>query len=607
MPKQESNKNKLISRRYKIIKKIASGGMADVFLGTDLKLDRKIAVKILSASNARDKNFVARFKNEAQTLARLNHPNIVQVYDWGEFDNSYFICMEYVEGDSLKDIIEKKGTLPPKAVVGYASQICNALLMAHKNNLIHRDIKPQNILITPEGKVKVTDFGIAKSLNMDVTKTLNIIGTAHYISPEQAKGDVLDHRTDIYSLGIVLYEMLTGDVPFRGNSSIDISLKHVNEVAIRPSELIENIPLELEKIIMHCLEKKPQARYSTVKELADDLKRYLAGKNLSFASEKQKTIRTGIFFKKARSNLPAILMAFFMAVFLFLFIFYSYKYYNFRAAAGTSVTVPPIENIPAENAEDIAELFDLDLTVTDEIFDPEIPSGFIIEQIPGPGENITAGSSIEVIISKGRQTTSILTPNLLGLTMEEASDILEECGLIAGEISKDYSSAFEKNVIISQKPAFNEKIEIGGAVDITVSKGDKIVIIPNIIGQDYIYASSYLTSLDLLLTESKAPCTDTINEPGKVIEVIPSQGSEVKANTLVELIISTNEPLVLVPDLMRLSLNQAKDLLDLQKISYEISYIDTDYAVQKDLILGQSPEADDYMNADSKILLFVGH
>jgi serine/threonine-protein kinase len=607
MPEQESKKNKIISKRYKIIKKVASGGMADVFLGTDLKLDRKIAIKILSASNARDKNFVARFKNEAQTLARLNHPNIVQVYDWGEFDDSYFICMEYIEGNSLKEIIEKKGTLPPRTVVNYAVQICNALLMAHKNNLIHRDIKPQNILVTPEGKAKVTDFGIAKSLNMDVTKTLNIMGTAHYISPEQAKGEVLDHRTDIYSLGIVLYEMLTGDVPFRGDSSINISLKHISEIPIKPSELIENIPPGLEKIIMHCLEKNPQARYSTVKELADDLKKYPTGKNLSFATGNQRTSKTSIFIKKARSNLAAILMAVFMTVFLTLFIFYSFKYYNLRTAASNSVTVPPIENISAENAEDIIKLFNLNLIIKDEIYDPEIPSGFIIEQIPDPGENIAAGSDVEVIISKGQEITYILTPNLIGLTLEEASEVLEDFGLTSGEISKTYSSTFEKNLIISQKPVYNEKIDPGGAVDITISEGNKIVIIPNIIGQNYIYASNYLKSLDLLLKDSKAPCTDTIDEPGKVIEVIPPPGSEVEVKTLVELVISTNEPLIQVPDLIQLSLNQARNILDSRNIRYEISYIDTDYAVQKDLILGQSPEADTYIPTDSKIILFVGN
>jgi serine/threonine protein kinase len=606
MPKQEHKKNKLISKRYKIINKIASGGMADVFLGVDLILNRKIAVKILSAINARDKNFVARFKNEAQTLARLNHPNIVQVYDWGEFDNSYFICMEYIEGDSLKEIIEKKGTLPPRTVVGYAVQICNALLMAHKNNLIHRDIKPQNILITPKGKVKVTDFGIAKSLNMDVTKTLNIIGTAHYISPEQAKGEVLDHRTDIYSMGIVLYEMLTGDVPFRGGSSIDISLKHINEIPMKPSELIENIPPGLEKIIMHCLEKNPQSRYPTVKELADDLRRYHTGKDLSFTADKQKKSRTGSFIKKVRSNLAVVLMAVFMTVFLALFILYGFKYYNFMTTAGTSVTVPPIENIPAENAEDIIKLSNLNLIVAGEIFDSKIPSGFIIEQIPAPGENITTGSDVEVIISKGRQIISISTPNLIGLTLEEASEILEEYGLTTGEISKTYSSTFEKNLIISQRPVYKEKIEPGGAVNITISEGNKIVIIPNIIGQDYIYASNYLKSLDLLLIDSKAPCTDIIKDPGKVVEVIPPTGSEVEVKTLVELFISTNEPLVLVPDLIQLSLDQAKNVLESQNINYEISYINTDYSVYKDTILAQNPDAGTYISPDSSLILFIG-
>ena len=607
MPKQ-SKINKLISKRYKIIKKVASGGMADVFLGYDLKLNRKIAVKILSAINARDRNFVARFKNEAQTLAKLNHPNIVQIYDWGEFDSSYFICMEYVEGNSLKEIIEKKGTLPPRTVADYAVQICNALLMAHKNNLIHRDIKPQNILVTSEGKVKVTDFGIAKSLNTDVTKTLNIMGTAHYISPEQAKGEILDHRTDIYSLGIVLYEMLTGDVPFRGESSIDISLKHISEIPIKPSELLANIPPGLEKIIMHCLEKNPQARYSTIKELAGDLKKYPTGKHLSFTTRKQGINKTAsIFIKKAKSNLATIFIAFFMTVFLVLFIVYSFKYYNFNRSGSTVVIVPPLIKMPAENAEEILEFFNLNLIVKDEIYDTEIPSGLIIEQTPDPGKNVAAGSNIEVIISKGREITYILTPNLLGLSLEESLDILEDFGLTSGVISKTYSSTFEENLVINQQPEYNEKINPGEAVDITISKGNETVIIPNIIGLDYIYALNYLKSLNLLVTSSKAPCTDIIDEPGKIIEVIPSPGSEVEVKTLTKLIISTNEPLIPVPDLIQLSFNQAKNVLDSQNISYEISYIDTDYSVQKDVILGQNPEEGTYISTDSKIILFIGY
>jgi len=607
MSGQDSKKLKLISKRYKVIKKVASGGMADVFLGVDLKLDREIAIKILSASNARDKNFVARFKNEAQTLARLSHTNIVQVYDWGEFENSYFICMEYVEGNSLKEIIEKKGALLPRIAVDYAVQICNALLMAHKNNLIHRDIKPQNILVTPEGKVKVTDFGIAKSLNTDVTKTLNIMGTAHYISPEQAKGEMLDHRTDIYSLGIVLYEMLTADVPFRGESSIDISLKHINEIPLKPSKLIENIPLKLEKIIMHCLEKNPQARYPTVKELAGDLQKYSTGKPLSFTARKQDLGKTGMFMKRTRPHLATILMAVFMTVFLALFLFYTFKYYNLKTAGSAAVTVPPLENIPAENAEEILESFNLNLVVTEEIYDSEIPSGFIIEQTPDSGKNADAGSDVEVIISKGREITYILIPNLIGLSLDEATEILEDLRLTSKEISYAYSSTFKEDLIMGQKPTYNEKINPQGTVDIIISKGSQTVIIPNIIGLDYIYASNYLKSLDLLVTSSKAPCTDRIDEPGKIIELIPSPGSVVEVKSMVELVISTSEPLVLVPDLLQNSFNQVKNILDSRNISYEISYIDTDYSVQKGVVLGQNPAADTYISPDSSIILFVGN
>ena len=606
MPDNDFKQNKLISRRYRIIKKIASGGMADVFLGDDLKLNRKVAIKILAANYAGDKNFVARFKSEAQILARLNHPNIVQVYDWGEFNSSYFICMEYVEGESLKEIIEKKGPMPPETVVDYAIQISNALLMAHKNNLIHRDIKPQNILVTTEGKVKVTDFGIAKSLATDITKTLNIMGTVHYISPEQARGEILDHRTDIYSMGIVLYEMLTADVPFRGGSSIDISLKHINERPLKPSELMENIPEKLEKIIMHCLEKNPMDRYPTVRELTGDLQKYGTDKPLSFIIKRQKQNRAGAFTEKVKFHKASVIMAAFMVVFLTLFIVYSYKYYNRETAAHSTTPVPAIENIPAENAQAILSLFDLNLVVKNEIYHSEVPEGFIIEQTPEPGENIPAGSNIEVTTSKGPEITNILTPNLVGLNQEEALQALENYGLLRGSISREYSSTFKENYIISQDPEFNEKIEPGGSVNLTVSRGEETILIPNIIGLDYIYASNYLKSLGLVVKSSKAPVTDSINEPGKIIEVVPAPGSRAAVNSMVELVISTNEPLILIPDLMRIDLEQAINELDSREINYEISYVSTDYSVQVGTVLGQNPEAGTYISLDSSVILFIG-
>ncbi len=607
MHEQDLEKYKLISKRYKIIKKIASGGMADVFLGVDLKLDRKVAIKILSASNARDKNFVARFKGEAQILAGLNHTNIVQVYDWGEFNSSYFICMEYIEGENLKEIIEKKGAIPPDVVVDYAIQISGALHMAHKNNLIHRDIKPQNILITSEGRVKVTDFGIAKSMNTDLTRTLNIMGTVHYISPEQAKGEVLDHRTDIYSLGIVLYEMLTADVPFRGESSIDISLKHISEIPLKPSELIENIPVRLEKIIMHCLEKNPLSRYSNVKELIVDLRKYSAGKPLVLSTKEKSTNKSGILIKKIKPYIATIALAVLMTVFLILFAVYSFKYYNYKTSGQSVTPVPLLENIPVENAKEILSLLNLNLIIKDEIYSSEIPEGSIIEQTPGPGGNITFGSGIEVIISKGREITYILTPNLISLDIEEALDILENTGLSGEIVFKEYSSTFKKNLIINQQPDAGEEINPGGSVSLTVSEGEETIIIPKIIGLDYMYALNYLQSLDLIVKSSKAPFTETIKDPGKIIEVIPFPGSEVKAKSVVELVISTSEHLIQVPDLLRLAFEQAKSTLDSENIKYEISYVDTNYSIQKGLVLGQNPEAETYISPDSSVILFVGN
>jgi len=605
MPEKDFIKYKLISKRYRIIKKIASGGMADIFLGDDLKLNRKVPVKVLSSNYAGDRNFVARFKSEAQILARLNHPNIVQVYDWGEFSGYYFICMEYVEGESLKEIIEKKAPLPPETIADYAVQISSALLTAHKNNLIHRDIKPQNIIVTPEEKVKVTDFGIAKSITTDVTKTLNIMGTAHYISPEQAKGEVLDHRTDIYSLGIVLYEMLTADVPFRGSNSIDISLKHINEKPLKPSEFMKNIPEKLEDIIMHCLEKNPLDRYPTVRELIGDLQKYQTDKPLSFSAKGQNLNRTSVFIKKIRPHLATIITAAFMAVFLFLSIFYSYKYYN-STASNNMVSVPTLENITVENAKEILALFGLNLIVKDKIYNSEIPEGFIIEQIPEPGKDVPASSDIEVITSRGQEITYILTPNLVGLSLEEATQALEDYELARGDISREYSSSFKENLITGQQPEFNERIKPGESVDLTVSKGEETIIIPNIIDKDFIEASNYLESIGFTVISSKAPLTDTVNEPGIVIEAIPSTGSRVLINSVVKLVITTNEPLVAVPDLAQFSLEQAENKLDSDNINYEISYINTDYSVQEGTVLGQNPEAGTYIPPSSSIILFVG-
>ncbi len=621
----------LISNRYKIVKKIASGGMADVYLGFDIKLNRKVAIKILYEAFANNKNFVARFKKEAQILAKLNNPNIVMVYDWGKFNNSYYICMEYIEGQRLKDIIEKKGVLSPKTVANYTIQICNALDQAHTNNLIHRDIKPENIIITPDGTVKVTDFGIAKSLIEDTTKTLNIIGTAYYISPEQAQGEILDCRTDIYSLGIVMYEMLTADVPFRGESSIDITLKHISEIAVKPSKLVSNIPVKLEKIIMHCLEKKQFNRYTSIKDLRKDLHNFLTGKplilNRDTLGENKKYALKDIFSnkndysyshsllygrrKKLGSILYIILSAFFIISLLILSLIFIFKYFDIKKSSAF-IIVPPLRNLSVESAENILSTYDLILIVEDEVYSSSVIKGSIIEQSPDSNTNVPPNSEIEVTVSRGSKeaekeqpsSSYILSPNLTALTLEDSIKILEETGLNPGNITEEYSQTIGKDKIINQDPSYNEEIKKGSTVNLTVSLGEEKIIIPDIIGNDYLFALSQLESLGLNITASKITKPECL--PGTVVDIFPPAGSEVERNSQVKLLISTAEQLTLVPDVTKMDITQAINILTQNNLGYEINMIDSGYSVQKDMVLGQYPLKGNYIPPGSKVTLFVG-
>ncbi len=600
------NKEIIISNRYRIEKKIASGGMADIYLGEDLKLDRKVAVKILSPNYAGDRNFVARFKREAQILTKLDHANIVDIYDWGKFDNSYYIVMEYVQGISLKELIERKGSIDPNIAADYAIQICDALSIAHKNNLIHRDIKPQNILITPDDIVKVTDFGIAKSLNTDITRTLNIVGTAHYISPEQVGGDVLDNRTDIYSLGVVIYEMLTGDLPFRGDTSIDISFKHVNEKPVKPSVLIFSIPKKLEKIVMVCLEKKPSRRYPIIEDLKGDLVNFLEKRPLLLGNKRRVFSAANTFSERLRKSPGLIAVSVFALIFMALFIIYSVLYYQKEPVAETDLRVPPLKNISIETAGEILSFFGLGIAVSGERSSAEIPKGYIIEQMPQAYDNIIEDGSVEVIISSGSGISSIKAPNIMGFETEEARKILEERDLKLGTISIESSKAYDKNIIISQDPSYGIEMEPGETIDIIISKGPETIIVPNIIGRDLAYASKHLSSLGIYVITGIAPMNETVTRPGYVVSVEPRPGTSIDIDDIVEIRVSVLEPLDQIPDLKGLNIQEALSALDSLKIAYEVLYVEPDYSFQKDEVLGQWPENGSYLPHNWPVILYIG-
>jgi serine/threonine protein kinase len=631
----------IIAERYKLISKIGSGGTADVYLAQDLKLNRSVAIKILSKTYSFEKNFVARFKKEAQILARLNHPNIVAIYDWGQYENSYFICMEYVEGQNLEEIIDKQGILSPTTAAKYAIQMCKALEVAHKNNLIHRDIKPQNIIVTSDGIVKITDFGIAKSLVEDNTKTINILGTSYYISPEQAQGKILSYSTDIYSLGIVMYEMLTADLPFRGENAIEISLKHINERPQWPSMLVGNIPVQIEKIIMHCLKKNPQNRYENVSVLKADLQNFLEKKPL-FIEKTQKNrtsvykkplINKIIFFKKEPkssekkyyfseditetfsekdkkgSRLSFIInlsIAYSLtAVFLTLFILFAVNYSNMKTITNLT-TVPEVEKMFYDNAKIALASSGLIIEKELDTFSSSVPLDYIISQNPQSGSRIVKDSKVKVVVSKGVQISELVkTPSIIGLNQEEAKKIINEAGLKISETLNESSSIFDPGIVISQDPLPGKEIKRDDGLKIKVSSGKNILIIPDITGYDFPYVVSQLESMGLHVEINKEP--DLQLMPGKVIRISPAAGAQVNEGDLVNIYIATTEQMIQMPDVTQMSTEKAISILQSLNISFDISNVAVSYDIQKNLVVNQLPAPNTFISVGEKVLLLIGN
>ena len=632
----------IIAERYKLISKIGSGGTSDVYLAQDIKLNRRVAIKILAKTYAFEKNFVARFKKEAQILARLNHPNIVAIYDWGQFEDSYFICMEYAEGQSLEEIIDKQGILSPSITAKYAIQICNALEAAHYNDLIHRDIKPQNIIVAPDGIVKVTDFGIAKSLIEDNTKTINILGTSYYISPEQAQGKILSYSTDIYSLGIVMYEMLTADLPFRGENSIEISLKHINERPLRPSILVRGTPVQIEKIIMYCLQKNPQNRYENVSALKDDLQNFLGNKTLSiektqkeessisgkplinkinfFKKEPRRTGKNFPYLKEDREEISLkknkkisglvfiinLSAAYFLAaVFLTFFIIFAGQNSNLKAVSNLT-SVPEVEKMFYDNARTAIESSGLTIENQPDVFSSDVPMNYVVSQDPLPGFQIIKGSKVKIIVSKGAEASIIVKmPNIIGLNIEEAKAIIIEAGLKISESANEPSAFFDPGIVISQDPLAGKDIKINDSVKIKISSGKNIITIPNVAGYDYLYVISQLESIGLHVVINREP--DMALMPGKVIRISPEAGVQVNEGDLVNIYISTTEEMIQLPDVTQISTEKALGILQSLNIPYDISNVEASYDLQKNLVVSQVPAPNTFISIGEKVLLLVGN
>ena len=488
---------KLLGSRYEIIEKIGNGGMATVYKAKDLVLKRYVAVKILREEYTTDNEFIKRFNTEAESAASLTHPNIVSVYDVGKEGNLYYIVMELIKGKTLKEIIVEDGRMGWKWSVKIAKQIAQALETAHRNNIIHRDIKPHNIIITEDGTAKVTDFGIAKAVsNSTITAFGTTIGSVHYFSPEHARGGYTDAKSDLYSLGVVLYEMVTGRVPFDADTPVSVALKHMQEKPVPPIELNPAIPQSLNDLILKAMEKDPNMRYSTATEMIEDLDKILKNPEAEVGvvdksqararriqQEDNQTNQSKFAkFKKYLEEHKGVKIALIVAIFLIVFIAsIGITLGVLNSGKPKDILLPNFTNLILDEAKAKAEEVKLNLNVSEEKYDVQIEEGKIISQDPKYQPNFTVkeGSTVNVVVSKGQEIVKVT--KLVGKTKDEARKELKDLGLEM-EIEEVNSDDVEPGIVIEQDKQEGEEVLAGTKIKLKVSLGIEKVEVPDLKG-----------------------------------------------------------------------------------------------------------------------------
>ncbi len=540
---------KILAERYELDEKIAEGGMARVYRGRDLLLKRTVAVKVLKDQMTGDAAFIRRFEREAQSAAVLSHPNIVNIYDVGEQNGIYFMVMEYVDGKNLKEYIREKGPLPVHEAIRITRQIAYALEEAHKAGVIHRDIKPQNILFSREGKVKVTDFGIAIAGDgVTVTVGDEIIGSVQYIAPEQARGELAGKQSDLYSLGIILYEMVTGKVPFIGESPVAVAMKHIQEQIVPPRLLVETLPESLEHIILKAVQKDSAERYTSASEMLEDL--FHAEKNRisktapdrvriagNSGEENDEILRPGrlpgnkgdsaVVHKKRRTWVKALLI-----IFLLVLIFSTGAYMLSSYVFVPEVAVPEVRGLSQGEASRLIR--EVGLIPGSEIFyipDDEIDVGNVVRTDPPEGRVVRADRVIDLYVSSGPEF--ILNPDLSGRTELEARVILQELGLIM-VVEREYNDDVPEGLIYRQSPGESFRMSPGDEVTVFVSQGRGPFILADLTGYSEQGALNYLAENDL---RARIRYQFSIREVGHVISHMPAPGSEVVPGQTVDLVV----------------------------------------------------------------------
>ncbi|MDA3039006.1 MAG: Stk1 family PASTA domain-containing Ser/Thr kinase [Actinomycetota bacterium] len=558
----------ILNGRYELHRRLARGGMADVFLAHDQLLDRPVAIKVLFPQFASEPAFVERFRREAQAAANLNHPSIVAVYDWGEHDNTYFIVMEYVEGRSLAEIVRSEGTLHPDRAAEVATDVAAALGFAHRNGVVHRDVKGGNILVNQAGQVKVTDFGIARAFGGgdELTQTGSVMGTATYFSPEQAQGKTVDPRSDLYSLGVVLFEMVTGRPPFVGDSPVAIAYKHVQEAPPRPTSLNPALPQALEAIIARLLAKNPDDRYPSAEELRSELRRFREGQPLQ-----------GV-------NRPGAGVVAPMA-----------------GAAPTTATRAEIDQTRAMLAVTAAEVG----LVEEDYYEPPRHNGMFLVALAGLIV-LLGGLFYYVYNQVGAEDqqlagATIPVPNVVGETKESAERLLREAGFVPNAVY-ELKPDVPVDEVFEQSPEQSEEALEDSTVTIKVSQAAETVTLTEVRGLTEEEATSILTALGLRI-DYKREADDLVPE-GTVISMNPLPG-EVNPEALITLTISTGPAEIEVPQLAGLTVQEASNLLGQRTLPNPLVVPEPSATVTKGLVIRSDPEAGTAVSRDRQITLYV--
>lgn len=566
----------MLGGRYQVQDKIGAGGMATVYRGLDEVLGRTVAIKTMLPQYANDPSFAARFKQEAQAAAALQSPYIVSVYDWGKDADTYYIVMEYLRGTDLKSGIRKHGALDCKKVAQIGSQIAQALSVAHKHDIIHRDIKPQNIMVQPDGNIKVMDFGIARAKNSHLTQDNSVLGTAHYVSPEQTQGKELGPTTDIYSLGIVMYEAATGQVPFQGDDAISVALKQVNEQPKPPSQLNPAVDPSLESIILKCMQKNPAERFQTADELYRTLRDYLAGRMQAVNSatamlpaqptnkldrgagaipaaggtasmprvERANRYRGQSATEQAaeqeaerqRKRRRNIILGVIGGIAVLAVVIFAVT--SLLGSGTTMRTVPNLITLTQEEAIEEIEAAGFVAGTPEEVYSSSYPEGQVCEQDPRAYREMPEGSTINFKVSKGEEPveqTSV--PDLTNKTEEEAQALLAEANLKgrAGEEREDAN--IEQGLICDQDYDPGSSVDVGTTITYYVSSGSGQEVIPNVEGDDESTARSRLESAGFVVS-SQTSNSDTVAE-GHVIYTTPGVGETADVGSTVTIYVSS--------------------------------------------------------------------